>query len=355
MLIGMLNKCWEEGITPDSKDWPIVQLEKWTNAEMVMGIAAGTPLTLAGSAILRVSFCDVDERVPAREVNVRCKIFPKGSTDWHGLIIGAEALDCKERGGLGHRVTEGAHVFEGIGIRSWRTETLNSGRVDKAYAVQIVEAAHPVMFAAPSAVDSDEEEEVKRVHVCAKLSAGCASPAASGIAISSIKSKLYYCGEEPLFLEPGEGVWLPVKASMEFVPRIGSIITAQKLVYFEDGPEDGLDVVPGILDDDFAADDIHSICVTNMTVTDKCIVPGQGVAAAVEAGVQTRVCDQCGFQDVDAWNDEPGIDRCEACERPLTGGTRPCSACGFLMRIIIMGGCFLCNELLREHDLGGRR
>ena len=23
------------------------------------------------------------------------------------------------------------------------------------------------------------------------------------------------------------------------------------------------------------------------------------------------------------------------------------------MRVIIMGGCFLCNDLLREHDLGG--
>ncbi len=30
-----------------------------------------------------------------------------------------------------------------------------------------------------------------------------------------------------------------------------------------------------------------------------------------------------------------------------------CSICGFVMRVIIMGGCFLCNDLLREHDLGG--
>ena len=82
-----------------------------------MGIAAGKPLSLVGSAVLRVHFCDIDSRAPRVEVLVRCKIFPKGSTDSHGLIIGAEALDCRERGGLGHRVTERAHVLEGIGVR----------------------------------------------------------------------------------------------------------------------------------------------------------------------------------------------------------------------------------------------
>ena len=76
-----------------------------------MGIAAGTPLSLLGSTVLRVHFCDIDTRAPGAEVLVLCEIFPKGSTDWHGLIIGAEALDCKERGGLGHRVTQRAHVL----------------------------------------------------------------------------------------------------------------------------------------------------------------------------------------------------------------------------------------------------
>ena len=124
----MLNKCWDEKTPRNSKLWPVIQLGKWPQAEMVMGIAAGKPLTLAGSAVLLVNFCDIDTRLPDVEVLIRCKIFPKGSTDWHGLIIGAEALDCKERGGLAHRVTERAHVFDGIGVRSLRTEVLNSGR-----------------------------------------------------------------------------------------------------------------------------------------------------------------------------------------------------------------------------------
>ncbi len=128
--MGILNRAWADGVPTDSKFWPVVQIEKWPKVENVMGIAAGTPLSLLGSAVLGVHFCDNDTRAPGLEVLVRCKIFPKGSTDWHGLIIGAEALDCKERGGLGHRVTERAHVLEGIGVRCPRTERLNSGRTD---------------------------------------------------------------------------------------------------------------------------------------------------------------------------------------------------------------------------------
>jgi hypothetical protein len=77
MLCGMLNKSFEDGIARDSKNWPIVQLEKWPKPEMVMGIAAGKPLTLAGSAILRVNFCDIDSRVPDAEVLIRCIFFLK--------------------------------------------------------------------------------------------------------------------------------------------------------------------------------------------------------------------------------------------------------------------------------------
>ena len=190
MLCGMPNKSLEDGIARDSKSWPIVQLERWPLPELVMGIAAGKPLTLAGSAILRVNFCDIDSRVPDAEVLIRCKIFPRGSTDWHGLIIGAEALDCAERGGLGHRVTERAHVFDGIGIKCHRTETLNSGRTDKAYSMQVVPPAHPVMFVGPSAVDSDEEDEIYRVHMCAKMASLATGHQEKSIAMPLISSKL---------------------------------------------------------------------------------------------------------------------------------------------------------------------
>ena len=83
------------------------------------------------------------------------------------------------------------------------------------------------------------------------------------------------------------------------------------------------------------------------------IEPGQAVAAAVDAGVQKRICDNCGSQDVDAWNIEAGIDTSTECARPLTGGSRPCSDCGSVMRVVHMGGCFACTGSATETSQGG--
>ncbi len=249
MLVGVLNRAWADGVPTDSLLWPVVQLEKWPEADNVMGIAAGTPLRLLGSAVLRVHFSDIDARAPGAEVLVRCRIFPKGSTDWHGLIIGAEARDCKERGGLGHRVTERAHILEGIGVRCPRTERLNSGRTDESYRVQqtAVSFALPVQtFVSPS---SDEEGEAQRVHLCARLDvsgSGTHRCNAKSIVLPAISSKLYYCGGEPIVLEPGDGAWIPVKSPNEYNCSAGSVMTVQKFKYVDDGPEDHLDVVPGL-------------------------------------------------------------------------------------------------------------
>ena len=146
-------------------------------------------------------------------------------------------------------------MLDGTGVRCPRTETLNSGRADQAYAVHIVKSSHPVALVSPSAVDSDEEEEIKRVHLCARVSA--AGHEGTAVAMSSISSRLYCCGDQPLVLEPGDGAWIPVKASSECVARTGSTMKAQKLKYFEDGPEDELEVVPGIFDNDSSEEGIH--------------------------------------------------------------------------------------------------
>jgi hypothetical protein len=66
-------------------------------------------------------------------------------------------------------------------------------------------------------------------------------------------------------------------------------MTVQKFNYVDDGPEDHLDVVPGLIDTDSSEDGVSLILVTNMCYMDKYIEPGQNVAAAVEAGVQTSV------------------------------------------------------------------
>ena len=61
--------------------------------------------------------------------------------------------------------------------------------------------------------------------------------------MSSISARLYYCGDEPLVLEPGDGAWIPVKASNEFDQRTGIVMTVQKLNCIKNGAEDDLDVL----------------------------------------------------------------------------------------------------------------
>ena len=130
-------------------------------------------------------------------------------------------------------------------------------------------------------------------------------------------------------------------------------MTVQKLNYVDDGPEDHLDVVLGLIDPDSSEDGVSLILVTNMCCMDKCIDPGRNVAAAIEAGVQARICDNCGSQDVGAWNTEAGINTCTECARPLTGGSRLCSICGCLMRVVIMGGFFARTISAAEDSQGG--
>ena len=97
----------------------------------------------------------------------------------------------------------------------------------------------------------------KRVHLCARLNvsgSGTHRCDARSIVLPPIIAKLYYCGDEPIVLEPGDGAWIPVKSSSEFICAAGSVMTVQKMKYVDDSPEDHLDVVPGLLDSDFSED-----------------------------------------------------------------------------------------------------
>jgi hypothetical protein len=49
-------------------------------------------------------------------------MFEKGKSEWRGIILGAKALDCQERGGLGFKPGQNFHVFESLGIMMDRME-----------------------------------------------------------------------------------------------------------------------------------------------------------------------------------------------------------------------------------------
>ena len=68
------------------------------------------------------------------EIFVRCKIAARGTSDWHGLILGGRALDCAGRMGLGFRPGPETHVLDTLGVQIPRCEDLTQTRKDRAYA-----------------------------------------------------------------------------------------------------------------------------------------------------------------------------------------------------------------------------
>ncbi len=51
------------------------------------------------------------KRKEDQDIRVRLMIFEKGKSEWRGIILGAKALDCAERGGLGFKPGQNFHVF----------------------------------------------------------------------------------------------------------------------------------------------------------------------------------------------------------------------------------------------------
>ena len=72
------------------------------------------------------------------EVLIRFKICKARCTDWVGWILGARALDCQARGGLGFLPLEHGHSFSTLGIMTERTERPAKPRLDECYPVRLV-------------------------------------------------------------------------------------------------------------------------------------------------------------------------------------------------------------------------
>ena len=67
------------------------------------------------------------------EIWVRCKVAARGTSDWHGLILGGRALDCEAKRGLGFRPGPDCHILDSLGIQVPRCEDNTNARQDRAY------------------------------------------------------------------------------------------------------------------------------------------------------------------------------------------------------------------------------
>ena len=122
-----MNVAKALGIAANDPRYPVVQLERWTTPEFVTGISRGNDVPNIGAVVLRIMMPELG-RESGPELLVRAKIFKHGTSDWTGIILGARALDCMARGGLGFRPTAGCHYFERLGIGVARAEVV--GRED---------------------------------------------------------------------------------------------------------------------------------------------------------------------------------------------------------------------------------
>ena len=123
------------------------------------GVAGKSKVPLLGTVVVAMNLLEIAKNT-GPEVLTRFKICKQGTTDWVGWILGARALDCPERGGLGFIPLEHCHSFTSLGIQTERSERPGGPKMDKCYAARV------------SVIDSDSEEEV--------VKDPCSSGAAAG-------------------------------------------------------------------------------------------------------------------------------------------------------------------------------
>lgn len=287
IVVGAINAARAKRIYAQDPSFPVAQLEYWPRPEEVTRIKRGATVPIIGAAVLRVQMTELGKHT-GPEVLLRCKVFKAGVSDWHGIIMGAAALDCTEQGGLGHRVTSGAHVFEGLGIRMARVDHVNGPSEDAAYHVQMRIQPDDDPMLDESCLDEDPvEQEVPEAPIigsatCRMVDHRPLTPRVRGV--------LAYDGQGEVVLEVGEGAWIPVSRTWNRGQAPVGQGAGQEVV----GPLKGsdLEAAPGIWQDGQSS---GTICVMNRSLFDVVLQAGDRVAAVWETTVTQHACSSCGF------------------------------------------------------------
>ena len=149
-------------------------------------------------------------------------------TDWVGWILGARALDCQARGGLGFLPLEHGHSFSTLGIMTERTERPAKPRLDECYPVRLVSSMDD---AAQLWGPLDEA----RQGLQSVMPAPSAPATDHGNPQGGIGVPLLYDGE-PITICQGEGVWVPVTVDHHSLPAFPSKTkTCAMLLLFKPG------------------------------------------------------------------------------------------------------------------------
>ncbi|CAK9002134.1 Retrovirus-related Pol polyprotein from transposon 412 [Includes: Protease [Durusdinium trenchii] len=306
LVVGMLNRAAELNIAPNDKRFPVVRFEKWTYPEYVHGIASGAPVPLKGAVVIRVRFLEGEQPERTKdgpEILVRCKVAARGTSDWHGLILGGRALDCEAKSGLGFRPGPDAHILDTLGIKIPRCEDLSRQRKDRAYAF------HSVL----SSLDEPEGFETG----------------------GDQRQLLRFAGEEPVVLAPGDGALVPV--TRDFAQVIDGSLCEGVLPI--EGP---VEAVPGIWDSG-AVSGMVLVTAQDEEVT---LEAGRPVAEVRPGLAEVTVC-ECGMMDSHLTSPSEGK-VCQECGVGIASSPSACQLCGATERAVVrdLQGCRTCARTL---------
>ena len=171
LVLKLINENEAQGISMSDKRHPIKRLGKWKHEEALCGVAGSARVPLIGSVVVNIQMTEMGKNT-GPEILVRFKVCKAGCTDWVGWILGARALDCQARGGLGFLPLEHGHSFSALGIITERSERPAKPRLDECYPVRLV-----------SSVDDDAQAWESSVE--ARLGSLSGMPAPSAFASSA--------------------------------------------------------------------------------------------------------------------------------------------------------------------------
>ena len=257
-VVAILNEQKAAGISLSDKQHPVKQLEHWKQREELRGVAGGKTVPLIGAVVLEMQLLEVGKPKThsCQTILVRFKICASGATDWAPTIIGARAIDCVERGGLGFVPGPRPHFMGAYGILMERVEDeyKDLSRAE-AYCIK-----HSIL-------DSSDDEDYGIMKVANVSAAASKSTLPGG-------TTLIFEGEGRM-VEPEEMLWIPVR--MESSPEHRSEDVQLAL------PSDltPLEAVPGLWPTGATE---GMICIWNLTELPVPLETG-GVAAEVLPGV----------------------------------------------------------------------
>ena len=78
-------------------------------------------MPLVGAVVLEMEMLKLHQETGPK-IQARFKVTAYGKTDWVPIILGARAIDCPERGGLGFSPGPASHTLRGLGIQVERVD-----------------------------------------------------------------------------------------------------------------------------------------------------------------------------------------------------------------------------------------